>query len=120
MTDVEIIVALAEKVMGWEVFGEPYPGPGQWAYSGTIGNQHLEGYIGGYHVPQWNPLESIADAWIMVEELQSRGIFLGLDAIDVRTWAANLTDRHASYRMEGPSAQRAICLAALATIEVEA
>ncbi|AGR47222.1 hypothetical protein JIMMER1_92 [Brevibacillus phage Jimmer1] len=58
MTEQQIIVTLATEVMGW-----------RWIY-------HVELDLWGWHSPDefrkgWNPLENIADAWMIVEKFKN-------------------------------------------------
>ena len=67
MTDKEKLQALAERVMGWQrplsSFGVPYMDVWQDS-DGQI--------VSGACMRQWNPLENIADAWMVVERLRDQ------------------------------------------------
>lgn len=70
----QMTVDLAEKVMGWRQV---------YAFEGT-GHYHYkyESSSGGWFYidaeqsrpKPWNPLENIADAWMLVEALRNRGV----------------------------------------------
>ncbi|RFB35708.1 BC1872 family protein [Brevibacillus sp. VP] len=57
MTEQQIIVTLATKVMGWERYQETDFWFGD---NGNLFNSSL-----------WNPLENIADAWMIVEKFKN-------------------------------------------------
>lgn len=119
MTDREQkIVTLADKVMGWLVHGgdRAASGPGHWVWINK-GKTHVR-YLDGENVPRWNPFESIADAWMLVDALVKRG----LDCrILVRgTVSACIlyspTIKHHDFSGKAATAPEAICKAALAAL----
>jgi hypothetical protein len=119
MTDQEIIASLAEKVMGWKVCQNGFavdPRFGVHALGATYPFERLG----------WNPLECIADAWMLAERCHLT-VTPG-----AKGWRAQSCNWHQSgettavgmtnYRdwYEAETAPRAICLAALKVIEAEA
>lgn len=133
MTDREIVVALAEKAMGWKaravalttgIFDDPDGGTLHWPNT-------------------FNPLESIADAWMVVEKMRDDGWkyhladsfpsgrhfcrFVKLNDQHRPAYIYNpitneLADISTDVRVfigghEADSAPRAICLAALKAVQ---
>ncbi|TQR29416.1 hypothetical protein C7Y45_28880 [Brevibacillus brevis] len=60
MTDQQIILTLATKVMGWKRYGETD------FWYGDNGNLFDHSF--------WNPLQNIADAWMIVEKIKDTDI----------------------------------------------
>lgn len=58
MTDQQIILTLATKVMGWKRYGETD------FWYGDNGNLFDHSF--------WNPLQNIADAWMIVEKFRNK------------------------------------------------
>lgn len=115
------IVLLAEKVMGWRVYGEPYSvrkyGPGMWIYTGpneTGGALHLD----EKHGTGWKPFTNISDAWMLVEKLTEKY------AVSVGSyhpgWRIGIMQHGTCQNLAQEikaTAQEAICAAALAIVE---
>ena len=118
--DRDIVVRLARDVMGWVIkegttmcWGKDSTNPSAiflllWEDPPFSG------------LPKWNPLDSWADASMVVEKLQERGFWIRLDSpyLEGTTeWWATCTPINSSYKggegnhaLTGP---RAVCLAAL-------
>lgn len=62
MTEQQIIESLATKVMGWEVVNSEVTGKPRWFYQPD--KQFCLEMI------DWNPLQNIADAWMIVEKIK--------------------------------------------------
>ena len=113
LTDRELIVALAEKVMGWTVITS---GRGSLvAFSPRDEDDRILATTHPWESVDWNPLTSIADAWMLVEAMVARGMVVivkgdGLRAGDSNPKWTVLTD--ANPRTDALTAPRAICLAA--------
>ena len=58
MTDQQIILTLATKVMGWKRYGETD------FWYGDNGNLFDHSF--------WNPLQNIADAWMIVDKFRNK------------------------------------------------
>jgi hypothetical protein len=115
MTDREKVRILAEGVMGWSVFDhsewmrfwpkEPGAKCRMYDPEGGTGN--------------WNPLESIADAWMVVEKLSTtepNGFCIyraATNEVPERRWLAEF----AGCEVWSDTAPRAICEAALKASE---
>jgi hypothetical protein len=92
LTDTEkrdLLVRLAEGVMGWKP-------------------EYVENF------KAWNPLESIADAWMLVDALAAKGVYLELSQ-GPRGWDARFDDPPSDWS-GGDTAPMAICLAADAVL----
>jgi hypothetical protein len=113
-TDTEIIELLAREVMGWvaddptcwkDSFGKIVAGRDGWSVDGVL---------------PWNPLESIADAWMIVEKMADHH----KDSFRLHSFGGK--ESQANFKFGGSSvigtytkadtAPRAICLAALSAI----
>lgn len=83
MTDQEIVRAAAERIMGWRYwrfeengpsrFDGSFPVFSQWNHSPDVATcfvHHAEDESDRW----WNPLTSIADAWMLVEKLRDQGL----------------------------------------------
>jgi hypothetical protein len=92
----EINRLIAEKIMGWK-----------YDYS----------ELGKGATIKFNPYENIADAWLVVEKMAEKLIDFNIyiDAISKLYICDFLTEK--VYRVEDSSAPKAICLAALKTLE---
>ncbi len=112
----ELDARVAEEVMGWKVDREAW----------TVAKPHkekpdtfwcvplIEGYWGA-----WNPSTHIADAWRVVEKLNSDGYIVEI-VNDCVAWSVSFTHvddgkKHVADWKNSPEAQ--ICLAALKAVE---
>lgn len=68
LTEQQIIVTLATKVMGWQRKKDDYV---DWW-------MHEDVFI--CRVDEWNPLQNIADAWMLVEKLRADGFGVNIFA----------------------------------------
>lgn len=131
MTDQEIIVAVAEKVMGWKAYPlDSYNDYRLYEQNRLIENvnrewvffpasaTHSEAHAAA---KPWNPLESVASAWMVVENLaESRSVrvtshFPGWRCVVMEHGSGDELGREVA-----DTAPRAICLAALKAIEASA
>jgi len=98
MDERQLIDALAQ-VMGWEV--------------------DRNGFFDGEYVrPNWNPLQNIADAWMLVEKLTERADFALEKDCDSSGWICEVTLALNYVRVgKGETAQEAICNAVYALWE---
>lgn len=108
MTDNEIILTLATKVMGWKRYEETD------FWYGDNGNL--------FDSSLWNPLQDIDDMWQVLEKLRERYLNAGVffeDSSGCWTGYAG-SDGHGyiAVEAEGNTAQEAICNAALKTVPV--
>jgi hypothetical protein len=118
--DAEIIIALTQKVMQWKVTN-PGPHPRGHLFSYELKTPegktlYCRDGMGSLPGSCWNPLESIADAWMIVERMYELGW----------TWEISRTanPKCVFYSDREPfvacsfaeSAPRAICLAALKAV----
>ena len=117
MTDRELVIALAEKVMGWH----------------THAISERMWFTGTNSIPKgnWNPLESISDAWMIVERIreivpkqtttQTYAFQLCQTGIPGE-WTASFTvndfDWSHQATAEADTAPRAICLAGIKALGV--
>lgn len=119
----ELLIRLAEKVMGGELIGEGSAEPGSYCYCFRLPNGKALTICRQWaSVESWNPLESISDAWMLVEALRKRGwqfqISCGADgdceaSFDV--FPEGKPDLHSCEIASLPS--EAICLAAMRSTE---
>lgn len=128
MTDVGLLISLAEGVMGWKT--ELRPGTGNCIAVNGDERYWLYG-PGNSTIRRWNPLISDADAFMLVDALIAAGYGLemhaGVGSADVEFYCVlgpcerhgnQLTDRgHGSGGIADPDRRRAICLAAWKTVE---
>jgi hypothetical protein len=114
VTDTEkrdMLVALAERVMCWRRITEAewdIAQPGLFLWDASIQRAYFTDGAGGHG---WNPLESIADSWMLVEAMRQKWM-LGLLDID-GMWKVQLHGRDGN-RMTGDridSADESVCLA---------
>jgi hypothetical protein len=119
MTDKDLIIAAAKEVMGWTVYTS---GRGS-AVAVSPQEDEMDRILATTHPwesVEWNPLGSIADAWMLVERMREKG----RHCLILRSYESGLTV--ASFYL-GPhdrsdlsatdmSAPRAITLAALRAI----
>lgn len=118
----EMLCALAERVMGWQRLYVPIevlPDRESFALNnyGEIARWDATGKM---HM--WNPLESTADAWMLVDELMNRGFNLRIDCdpsvLEHFEVSVYLADGYAFVgEVTARTASLAICRAALATLE---
>jgi len=104
MTEQQIIVTLATKVMGWKRYGETD------FWHGDNGNL--------FDSSLWNPLQNIADSWMLVEKLESMGMAVELYT---ETYAPRnckiWLDSTVIAEDEGETIQEAICKAARKVVD---
>ena len=122
MTDREIVIALAEKVMGFVCSSRmelghylPCDRSDVDAIAVWLPDPEQPNLMSVQH---WSPLESISDAWMIVEKLQALDKYVrieirpsGNSTVDVWRWGNVIT-------MRGESIPRLICLAALTAVGV--
>lgn len=131
MSDIEIVLALAQNVMGWDVCSKDglheigdagAPAPLYWIEESSNPTSW-----------QWNPLESFADAWNVIAKLQSDDWDVSLYCGKHRT-SASVTccygpcakhgnieyNWHGVEDVKAESLPRAICLAALSAVGAKA
>lgn len=103
MTDRELDAMVAEKVMGWTLHGvAPSGGRVLIAPSGAMG------------IPNYST--DISAAWQVVEKMRSKRIHFEMGSTIPGDWTAYFNNDRATDK----SAPRAICLAALKAVGVEA
>ncbi len=121
MTDRELVVSLAERVMEWKR-GLPRPYSAKWGVERWIAPD------GERFSLSWNPLESIADAFMLVEALhkkshwfriqsswdKSRKYYAGFEEDGFTGWNGRPT-----YQGMADSAPRAIRLAAARVVGIK-
>ncbi len=104
MTEKELVLTLATKVMEWKRYGETE------FWYGDNGNLFDSSF--------WNPLQNIADAWQVVEKLLSQYLLFDLSA-EEDGWRATfkLVDTTfvdtKQWEASGDTPQEAICTAAI-------
>jgi len=103
MTEQQIIETLATKVMGWKIDGVAYV------------KADNPDYMVGVQVANWNPLQNIADAWMLVEKLYIGVIPQSPGAPEDMKFLAVLETHPYDSNIEvyAKTAQEAICKAAL-------
>lgn len=109
MTDQELIIAAAEKVMGWKASPPD-------EFGNTIGyDGDTQRWLGQH----WNPLGSDADAFMLVDELTAQGWYLKLGGPS--PWGARFwhSTRPGMFDAVDHARRRAIVLAALHAKGVE-
>jgi len=137
-TDTEIIETLAREVMGWIVIDQHTPLRLAVPYGGYICDGTPKRHDRGICFERWNPLESIADAWMIRAKMESLG-WLSNDDLTYFGWSSDKAhpygysiwfskwpERHEpdagvprkfhSHVRDFNNAPRAICLAALSAI----
>ncbi|UED77472.1 hypothetical protein [Brevibacillus sp. DP1.3A] len=106
MTDQQIVLTLATKVMGWKRYGETE------FWYGDNGNLFDSSF--------WNPLQNIADAWQVVEKLGESfwevNIDLGSKSPNARVVIYRTYTRKDGHVAIASTVQEAICGAALRAI----
>lgn len=65
MTEEQIVLTLATKVMGWDKIYDPGLGVEFWVADWMKGDTP---YL---PIENWNPLQNIADAWMIVERFKN-------------------------------------------------
>ena len=123
MTDREIVVAIAEKVMQWTVNRNQMSPSCCDMYEYQNENGLYRHNANGTRT-YWNPLTSISDAFQVVEKMRERfGYAFQLDSVgfDGAEWRCQVGwgDDPISVRAESDTPARAICLACLDAIESE-
>lgn len=111
--EVQMLTRLAEKVMGWRVlsasdFSGSAPKDKTFCYDHDTAKAY---FSDGKHTLCWDPFESIADAWMLVEALRNRRVFLSVIPNETE-YAAILDDGKRTSRYAGATAPLAICIAA--------
>jgi hypothetical protein len=125
--DRTLIINAAERVMGWTVVPFEWEDRREEVFPRLIENINLDWVLclterGEWN--EWNPLESITDAWMLVEELAKRHTLISVknlfDGDSVNWWvctATGYTQPHGyingQWQEDADSAPRAIVLAAL-------
>ncbi|MGG1249917.1 hypothetical protein ABE205_19415 [Brevibacillus agri] len=106
MTEQQIIETLATNVMGWEVVNSEVTGKPRWFYQPD--KQFCLEMI------DWNPLQNIADAWMLVEKFE--------DSLTLESWEGFICEicSPVCVRAHEKTAQEAICKAALKVIGQDA
>lgn len=125
------IVTLAEKAMGWvpHPFSNFSPAARSYHVPGSRLGPRLIVWNDNTHINRiegWNPYDSIADAWMMVDELRSRKLWFKI----VTPWEADDSEYSAGFtpfwtvhcgtswvQGRGSTACEAICAAALRAVE---
>lgn len=83
MSDSELVQLAATKVMGWRVYG----GYGSLRAAAEDGSRfRLDLGVNGSLLRLWNPLESIADAWMLVEKLANLHFVIGKHGKQHTAW----------------------------------
>lgn len=123
MTDEQILIALAEKLMGWKhTPSKVFADVGEF-YIATIFN-HVTVMVNdgketkGGSTNNWNPLTSDTDACAVLDKMAGKGRLL-LMFLDGYKWVCQLNDEKSveCYGEVGPECRRhAICLAALKSV----
>lgn len=103
---------VAEQVMGWR-----RPEGGQ------VGWVRFPGDVGYLATAEWSPMENIATAWSVLEEMERRGIHVGnLYRLLHSSWVCMLHNRALGKDEEwtgiGSTPMSAICRAALHVVGV--
>jgi|GEM_PF-1341133 len=112
MNEQQIILTLATKIMGWKRYGE---------------TEFWHGENGNLFDPSlWNPLQNIADAWMIIEKLKDNfdSVYVGHTSdgwycqfqsmLPPKEFGALFSTE--DYDGEGKTAQEAICKAALEAV----
>ncbi len=111
MTDREIIVEIAEKVMGWS---HEQIGTGTHYGFGVNGRIYKSEYVGGFsgwsQLP-WNPLANYNDTF---EVLGKLGYWCGGNSLIGEYWISLGPDEYHIWTQKDADFRRAVCLAALA------
>lgn len=109
-TDSEIDYAIGRRVMRWGVdraHGQP-----AW----NVPVDEKSGYV--FLQSEWQPSTNIADAWRVLEKFRyaaGKGVIL----CDFENgWVCDISDGGEFHRAEADTAPRAICLAALAAVQI--
>lgn len=112
MTEQQIVLMLATKVMGWKRYEETDFWYGD---NGNLFNSSL-----------WNPLQNISDAWMLVEKIGSPDELVSVTKLhedgstvylcNVRTERSILRWPRIDFTEEGETAQEAICKAAMKVV----
>ncbi len=139
MTDLDLTRALAERVMGWRVYG--YAAHDDWVGATNHGRAAGTCCIDGrgrvmitddaaVTVRLWRPLESMDDVWMAINKLQADGWHYEVGAHIYKPnsyWArfgkGDYDDDNNEWSTQhwglAPTPQRAIALAALSVVGVE-
>lgn len=121
--DAQMVIECAERIMGWQ----PMSGIGDRTlgyvlYSTTDGTVVAVRTNVNESVPhEWNPLTSDADAFMLVDALEAKGMGLTLTRFirsdrTLGDYAANFYGSGADGDARDPDRKRAIVLAALKTV----
>ncbi|MEJ8547115.1 BC1872 family protein, partial [Brevibacillus borstelensis] len=109
-----IIETLATKVMGWEMVESEVSGKPQWFY------QPEKQFC--LEITDWNPLQNIVDAWMLIEKLRNGCWYVQIDSNDGQIDRVHI--RTSVVHLEHPREEiafhkgicGAICKAALKTV----
>lgn len=121
MTDQEIVMIVAEKVMGWKLSDDFPVLHGNFLRVNEVG-QVLIMHMGW--VREWNPLHNDVDSFMVVDKIVSQwqvSICSPQIGIDIPVWTVIVGDVSSFVEARHSSRCRAICIAALKAsgIEVE-
>ncbi|RAP29136.1 hypothetical protein C2W64_04083 [Brevibacillus laterosporus] len=107
MTEQQIIVTLATKVMGWKRYQET---DFWFGYNGNLFNSSL-----------WNPLQNIADAWMIMEEMRKRQYYLVISPcfIGYEVYPQRVNGSRICEEVYAKTVQEAICNAAMRLVGKE-
>lgn len=125
MTDQEIVIIVAEKVMGWKLSGDFLVPRGNFFGVNEVGQvliMHTE--PSAWWVREWNPLHNDVDSFMVVDKIVSQwqvSICSPQIGIDIPVWTVMVGDVSSFVEARHSSRCRAICIAALKAsgIEVE-
>lgn len=126
MTDAELTRLAAERVMGWAINPDGDMATALLLTRAEMNERHMLNLpwvclMSGDHdcnqpKKHWNPLESIADAWMLVEAMQARGFWFFMNTADHWAGFGEGGSIKASSEVEcknATQAPRAITMAAL-------
>jgi hypothetical protein len=106
MNEQQIIETLATKIMGWKRID---------GYGWQQGDSDFNPVIG-----EWNPLQNIADAWMIVEKFRVAGFGVNVfgSGTGFNCEIYEFTSGTSLADVDGKTAQEAICNAAITLLEV--
>lgn len=127
MSDRELDAAVAEKVMGWKLYdyenGRYAKTKADYVDAYTNDGWGWEGRSGDEYAHQWSPSTDISAAWEVVERVKSAKVrFLILCDAEwcaAEFFAVETGERIGEASLPPKQITRAICLAALAAVEVK-
>jgi hypothetical protein len=119
-TDLELTIAVAQKVMGWQVriAGEPSPTERRYPALLITADGPVKLHDPMYRDP-WNPADDPRAWWEIVEHLRSKGLYFTFEEEGDHSISVHFAHNHKYIRGAATDTVigRAVLLAALVTVE---